>query len=244
METLRMKRSLDLDGLHDALPPTCRAVGAMFSDRQLSKRTRHSGDMMGSISCSVSDSPTSSWASRQIHPVDTESFAETVVNSLQTERLVSVNTPHSERHGSSACSSAEHSNDPFRAARDFNPFPVRGPPLSEELDGIVSGLSPLRKRFFSGAVSGDSTQISEGDDLRSDLPQTPGHSTNSAEKLYTHEELRAVVNKALSIQGASLRSEYNGILQSKLAEQFQSFTKFNLDYISRQIKGNPFSYVS
>ena len=235
-----MKRSLDLDGLHDALPPTCRAMGcgAML---QLSKRTRHSGEMAGPVSSIISDSPSSSWSSRQLHAVEVESFAETVVSSFQTERLTSVNTPHSERHGSSACSSAEHSNDPFRAARDFNPFPVRGPPLSEELDGIVSGLSPLRKRFFSGSAAADSAQISEGDDLRSELPQTH---TNAAEKLYTHEELRAVVNKALSIQGASLRSEYNGILQSKLAEQFQSFTKFNLDYISRQIKGNPFSYVS
>jgi hypothetical protein len=33
-------------------------------------------------------------------------------------------------------------------------------------------------------------------------------------------------------------------LSQRLAEQFQSFTKFNLDCISRQIKGNPFSYVS
>ena len=236
-----MKRSLDLDGLHEALPPTCRAVslGGIYSERQLAKRTRL-GEANGSMASWIDSPSPSSWSSRQVHTLETDMVAESIVNSLQSkegERIMSTCTPHTDRHLAAACTSTEHGTDPFRAARDVNPFPVRGPPLMEELDEIVSGLSPLRKKMFSEGFQG-----SEGEENR-EQPQTPIHSS-AGEKLYTHDELRAVVNKALSIQGASLRSEYNGILQSKLAEQFQSFTKFNQDYISRQIKGNPFSYVS
>ena len=239
METLRMKRSLDLDGLHEALPTTCRAVcmGGMYSERQLAKRTRH-GDTASALS-SWAGSPSAS--SRHGHTSESDPLSESIFTPVQADRVLSASSPHPDRHDATTCNSSDNSSDPFRAARDVNPFPIRGPPLSEELDVIVSGLSPLRKKMFSSST--DNVQASDGDDMR-ETSQLSQAVHSNGEKLYTHEELRAVVNKALSIQGASLRSEYNGILQSKLAEQFQSFTKFNQDYISRQIKGSPFSYVS
>jgi hypothetical protein len=64
------------------------------------------------------------------------------------------------------------------------------------------------------------------------------------EKVYSKEDLHTILNKVVEQRESLLREEYNTILHSKLAEQFNSFTKFNQDYISRQIKGNPFSYVS
>mmetsp|Transcript_3305 Transcript_3305/g.7773 ORF Transcript_3305/g.7773 Transcript_3305/m.7773 type:complete len:179 (+) Transcript_3305:384-920(+) len=73
---------------------------------------------------------------------------------------------------------------------------------------------------------------------------SPTPPAQTSEKRYTFEEVTSILNKALQEREQMLRSEYNQVLHTKLAEQFQSFTKFNQDYISRQIKGNPFSYVS
>jgi hypothetical protein len=74
-----MKRSLDLDGLHEALPTNCRAVsmGGLFAERHLAKRTRH-----GETSCSSSnwaESPSSSY--RHGHSAESDSLAESVFNS-------------------------------------------------------------------------------------------------------------------------------------------------------------------
>ena len=242
-----MKRSLDLDGLHDALPLTCRAnsCSGQFEARHISKRVRQSGEMAGGIG--LLESPGSAHvqsAFRQVHRENMldEGILSSVLGSCGPERP-SCPAPHTERLGPPLGSPAELESDRIRSTRE-NPFPVR-PPLLAELDAIVAGLSPSRRK--PGSAMCDSAQVSESDELRIESPTPPTPGTLAAslhDRLYTHEELRAVVSKALSIQGSSLRAEYNGVLHAKLAEQFQSFTKFNQDYISRQIKGNPFSYVS
>lgn len=111
-----------------------------------------------------------------------------------------------------------------------NPFPIK-PIEPTELETLVAkSLSP---RKSSGEDAGEI--------------RTPSARTASAEKekkMYSHEELTSIVSKVVEQRERALREDYNKLLQAKLAEQFQSFTKFNEDYISRQIKGNPFSYVS
>jgi hypothetical protein len=134
--------------------------------------------------------------------------------------------------------SAAQAGVPFSVRE--NPFPIK-PIEPKELESLVAKIISPRK----------STVESEGE-MRSPGPavQTPRTSTAGGDKeakgdkMYSHEELTSIVSKVVQQREAALREDYNNLLQAKLSEQFQSFTKFNEDYISRQIKGNPFSYVS
>jgi len=66
----------------------------------------------------------------------------------------------------------------------------------------------------------------------------------TSEILFTYEQVREIVNRALAERDATVRAEYDQILQQRLQEQFRNFSKFNEDYISRQYKQNDFSYLS
>ena len=122
-----------------------------------------------------------------------------------------------------------------------NPFPIK-PIEPKELESLVAkSISP--RKVFSEVEGEMRTPQSAVRTARAGSPGT-SEKENRGEKLYTHEELTSIISKVVQHRESALRQEYNTLLQAKLAEQFQSFTKFNEDYISRQIKGNPFSYVS
>jgi len=85
--------------------------------------------------------------------------------------------------------------------------------------------------------------------IQPQVPTTPQHIMNPQsnelkDKLFTFEEVKAIVQRLLAEKESSLRIEYDQILQEKLQEQFRNFTKFNEDYISRQLKQSDFSYLS
>ena len=59
------------------------------------------------------------------------------------------------------------------------------------------------------------------------------------------EQVKAIVRPACDERERTLREAYDKILGEKLQEQYQSFAKFNEDYISRQLKASDLqSYVS
>jgi hypothetical protein len=64
------------------------------------------------------------------------------------------------------------------------------------------------------------------------------------EVLFTYDQVKEIVNRAVAEREAQLRVEYDMILNERLQEQFRNFTKFNEDYISRQLKQSDFSYLS
>jgi len=65
-----------------------------------------------------------------------------------------------------------------------------------------------------------------------------------AERLYTSDELREIVQRAVARRENELRAEYDQILQTRLAEQFNNFRKFHEDYVSRQLNQSTNSYIS
>jgi len=67
---------------------------------------------------------------------------------------------------------------------------------------------------------------------------------NAAERLFSSEEVRAIVAKALKKNEEELKFEYDRILQDKLAEQFNNFSKYYEDYVSKMSKHSDFSYMS
>jgi len=66
----------------------------------------------------------------------------------------------------------------------------------------------------------------------------------SGEPLFTLEQVKDIVRRAVDEKERQIRVEYDGILQQKLQEQYQVFAKFNEDYISRSLKTKDLGYVS
>lgn len=66
----------------------------------------------------------------------------------------------------------------------------------------------------------------------------------TGEVLFSMEQVRDIVRRAVDEKERTLREQYERILQQKLQEQYQAFAKFNEDYISRSLKSSDLAYVS
>jgi len=62
-------------------------------------------------------------------------------------------------------------------------------------------------------------------------------SKSCQDKIYSTEDVEAIVKK----REEQLKEEFQAILNSLLQEQFESFTRFNRDSISRQMQRNDYS---
>jgi len=73
------------------------------------------------------------------------------------------------------------------------------------------------------------------------IPAPPSSSAAAAStpnyhhQLFTYDQVASIVRNALEVREASIRAEYDATLQRLLAEQFESFSTFNKDYISRNM---------
>jgi len=67
---------------------------------------------------------------------------------------------------------------------------------------------------------------------------------HTGEVLFTLDQVRDIVRKAVEERERTLREHYDRILQTKLQEQFRAFAKFNEDYVSRQLRDGELSYCS
>jgi hypothetical protein len=141
------------------------------------------------------------------------------------------------------------------AAGPFSPTTRFGAPPSD----ITSGdeiSSPIKRLKHHRRDAGQSTQeprpspfalpsTQEMEDVNNLLPKRRSNkSINETEKLYTEAEVNEIVTRALQKREYELQLKYDAILQRLLQEQYNSFAKFNEDYISRQIKPTDLSYLS
>jgi hypothetical protein len=67
---------------------------------------------------------------------------------------------------------------------------------------------------------------------------------SSDEKLFSLEEVKAIVAQAVAEREQTLKTEYDNILETRLQEQFKYFAKFTEDFISRKLKEGQCTYVS
>jgi len=67
---------------------------------------------------------------------------------------------------------------------------------------------------------------------------------HTGEVLFTLEQVKDIVRRAVEEKERNLRELFERILQEKLQEQYKAFAKFNEDYISRQLKSGDLSYCS
>lgn len=66
----------------------------------------------------------------------------------------------------------------------------------------------------------------------------------AADKVFTVSDLRDIISSVLAEREAKLNEDFARILHERLAEQFRDFTKFNEDYVSRQLRGRDVAYLS
>eukprot|EP00871_Galdieria_phlegrea_P002850 jgi/Galph1/3566/GphlegSOOS_G2197.1 len=96
--------------------------------------------------------------------------------------------------------------------------------LQENMENDVTGYIPLK--FLKS------------------LKRHGGSSDIENQKIFSWKEMKEIVSEALANKSRHLAYRYNAIIQEKLAEQFQSFSKFNEDYLARQLKERDCSYLS
>ncbi|PXF49478.1 Akirin-1 [Gracilariopsis chorda] len=70
-----------------------------------------------------------------------------------------------------------------------------------------------------------------------------GH-INLSEKLFNVHDLAHICRSILSEKEANMNEHFAKILNDRLAEQFRDFTKFNEDYVTRQLRGKDYAYLS
>eukprot|EP01121_Diplochlamys_sp_Union-15-3_P021540 TRINITY_DN8765_c0_g1_i1.p1 TRINITY_DN8765_c0_g1~~TRINITY_DN8765_c0_g1_i1.p1 ORF type:complete len:154 (-),score=28.58 TRINITY_DN8765_c0_g1_i1:76-537(-) len=66
----------------------------------------------------------------------------------------------------------------------------------------------------------------------------------SSEKLFSLDEVKIMVQKAVEERELQIREEYDNLLRERLQEQFNYFTKFNEDNINKSISQSTYNYMS
>ncbi|XP_072940194.1 akirin-like [Epargyreus clarus] len=106
--------------------------------------------------------------------------------------------------------------------------------MAQEICDEIKRLHRRRQlRFASGAAAScSSSSGSEGD-------CSPPHRSHAAQKvphraLFTFKQVRMICERMLRDQEAALRAEYDSALNTKLAEQYEAFVRFNLDQVQRR----------
>lgn len=66
----------------------------------------------------------------------------------------------------------------------------------------------------------------------------------AGEELFTMDQVRRIVEDTVQQREAALRREYDRKLNTLLQEQFDNFTRFSQDYISRQLRRSSADYIS
>ncbi|XP_041976399.1 akirin-like [Aricia agestis] len=107
------------------------------------------------------------------------------------------------------------------------------------LKDLCDEMKRLQRRrqlkLASGAnASCSSSSGSEGDSS----PTHHSFSTSSKQQvhkaLFTFKQVRLICERMLREQEAALRAEYDSALNSKLAEQYEAFVRFNIDQVQRR----------
>lgn len=101
-------------------------------------------------------------------------------------------------------------------------------------------MSPPHESCSSTSMDGAASPSSSSGNLFSAL------SPNKRDTpLFTFKQVSMICERMLKDREEEIKSEYNSVLTSKLAEQYEAFLKFNHDQIQRRFAHDvPASYVS
>ncbi|XP_064595091.1 akirin-2-like [Liolophura sinensis] len=111
-----------------------------------------------------------------------------------------------------------------------------------------------RKQLHYPGTSSPPPQQSEGAMAIDSLSCSPSSSTSSffnalspskkETPLFTFRQVGMICERMLRERETQIKEDYDRVLTSKLAEQYEAFLKFNHDQIQRRYGDRPSSYVS
>jgi hypothetical protein len=68
--------------------------------------------------------------------------------------------------------------------------------------------------------------------------------TSNTDRVFSLEDVHTITERVVKAREDEIRAEYDNRLQTLLREQFDTFTKFNHDYLQRQPYHTSYSYVT
>uniref|UniRef100_A0A1L8DCY5 Akirin n=1 Tax=Nyssomyia neivai TaxID=330878 RepID=A0A1L8DCY5_9DIPT len=148
----------------------------------------------------------------------------------------------SARDTACGCSATEPSSSPFAKIPSY---PILTPEKMAQT--VHDEIKRLHRTKQLSAVAIERMQDSEssGSEMGSDSPRRPDTPPvkNPDKALFTFKQVQLICSRMLKDQEEKLREEYDLILTSKLAEQYDVFVKFTYDQIQRRYEAAP-SYLS
>lgn len=120
-------------------------------------------------------------------------------------------------------------------------------PLLPSSDDLMFVPRAFKKQAIAAALSGPSSSSHATPVCApvvggmSNLIPPPASTTGTAlpnyhHQLFTYDQVASIVRNAVEMREEQIREEYNRTLQDLLREQFENFSSFNRDYISRNMK--------
>ncbi|XP_059810418.1 akirin-1 [Hemitrygon akajei] len=102
------------------------------------------------------------------------------------------------------------------------------------------------RRQLEGSFNQSETSCSEGssNSLLLNAPTSPGTLSKKDQPLFTLRQVGIICERLLKDHESKIREEYEQVLNTKLAEQYDAFVKFTHDQIMRRYGERPASYVS
>ncbi|KAJ7985297.1 hypothetical protein DPEC_G00350620 [Dallia pectoralis] len=103
-----------------------------------------------------------------------------------------------------------------------------------------------RRRQLEGSFNQSEAPCSSSDAPSSSLnaPSSPLGASRKDQPSFTLRQVSFLCERLLKDHEEKIREEYEQILNTKLAEQYESFVKFTQDQIMRRYGARPASYVS
>jgi hypothetical protein len=125
--------------------------------------------------------------------------------------------------------------------REREPSPFAAHDSSEE---GVEALIDWPKKRVKQATQQQQQPPQQMPPARAASPMASGVPSGGSVAAYSADQVRAMVASALKKQEEALREEYDAILHELLREQWENFSTFNQQYLSRQLNKSDFSYLS
>lgn len=179
---------------------------------------------------------------RRCHPFGSPAGAAGTSSSSSSNALIS--SPSSSAAARSAV--MEPKPSPFADAVCPKLTPEK---MAQNITEEIKRLHRRKQLTFNQSAAAERMQDSEssGSEMGPDSPRRPDSPPsmvkNPEKALFTFKQVQMICERMLKEREDSLREQYDAVLTTKLAEQYDAFVKFTYDQIQRRYEAAP-SYLS
>lgn len=112
------------------------------------------------------------------------------------------------------------------------------------VDDLMFVPRAYKKQAIAAALAGPNSSSSHARPIAAPtvgtIPAPPSSTgaqlANYHNQLFTYDQVAAIVRNAVELREEQIRTEYDRVLHEQLREQFDNFSSFNRDYVSRAMK--------